>query len=225
MSHNDDILAMAMHPNGKFVATGQIGVKPKICVWDVDTMQEIVMFAAPLTKGIKNLCFSNDGKYLSASAMDDEHFIAIYDWQAKPKVGASLAPIAHGKGSRAVLFNLTFNPTGDTLISMGVKEVNFHTFANGVITTKKGTGWGVSASEGPQTILSSAFVGTTLFTGSFTGEIASWTGTAKGKGVKAHTGKVSSLYSKPGTSLLLSGGQDGLIISWTVTGTALTMKQ
>jgi hypothetical protein len=59
--------------------------------------------------------------------MDDEHFIAIYEWQAETKVVASLSPIPHGKGSRAVLLNLTFNPTGDTLISMGVKEVNFHT--------------------------------------------------------------------------------------------------
>lgn len=115
-----------MHPNGKFIATGQIGPKPKICVWDADTMQEILLIVAPLTKGIKNLCFSQDGKYLAASAIDDEHFIAIYDWQAKPKAGTSLAPIAHGKGSRAVLFNLIFNPAADTLISMGVKEVNFH---------------------------------------------------------------------------------------------------
>lgn len=68
-----------------------------------------------------------------------------------------------------------------------------------MLTTRKGTGWGVAVGEGPQTVLSAAYVGTTLFTGSFTGEIASWTGNAKGKGVKAHTGKVSSLYSKPGT--------------------------
>lgn len=56
--------------------------------------------------GIKNVCFSNDGKYLAASAMDDEHFIAVFDWQAPLKPGQALAPIAHGKGSRAILFSL-----------------------------------------------------------------------------------------------------------------------
>ena len=85
--HNDDILCLALHPNGKFVATGQIGAKPKICVWDADTLEQKLLIIAPLTKGIKTICFSNDGKYLAASAMDDEHFIAIFDWQAKPKVG------------------------------------------------------------------------------------------------------------------------------------------
>lgn len=45
------------------------------------------MISAPLTKGIKTIAFSPDGKYLAASAMDDYHEIAVFDWQAKPKVG------------------------------------------------------------------------------------------------------------------------------------------
>lgn len=85
LGHIDDILCMAMHPNGRIVATGEIGPKPKICVWDSDTMQELACFIAPLTKGIKNLTFSADGKLLAASAMDYQHSIAIYEWNAKPK--------------------------------------------------------------------------------------------------------------------------------------------
>ena len=73
MGHNDDVLCLALHPNGKFVATGQIGKLPKLCVWDVDTLEQKILISAPLINGIKNICFSNDGKYLAASAMDDEH--------------------------------------------------------------------------------------------------------------------------------------------------------
>jgi microtubule-associated protein-like 6 len=36
--HTDDIISIAAHPNGKIFATGEVGKKPKIIVWDVDTM-------------------------------------------------------------------------------------------------------------------------------------------------------------------------------------------
>ena len=49
---------MALHPDGKTIATGQIGPKPKLCLWNAETMQEITFMVAPLTKGIKNLAFS-----------------------------------------------------------------------------------------------------------------------------------------------------------------------
>ena len=71
--------------------------------------------------------------------MDDEHFIAIYDITAKSKTG-TIPAIAHGKGSRAVLFSLAFHPAGNQLISTGIKEVNFHSWVNGNITGKRGTG-------------------------------------------------------------------------------------
>lgn len=34
-----------------------------------------------------HVAFSNDGKYLAASAMDDEHNIAVYEWAVQPKAG------------------------------------------------------------------------------------------------------------------------------------------
>ena len=40
-----------------------------------------------LNNGIKTVCFSPDGKYVAASDFSDDHSIAIYDWQTKPKTG------------------------------------------------------------------------------------------------------------------------------------------
>lgn len=97
-------------------------------------------------------------------------------------------------------------------------EVNFHSFANGGIQTKRGTGMTAQT-----TILSSAFVGQNLFTGAITGEIYAWNGNSMAKATKAHTGKVTTLYSNG--QLLFSGGADGMIVSWQVSGTGLTSKQ
>ena len=45
--------------------------------------------------------------------MDDDQMMAIYDWKVPPKKGKALAPIAHGKSTRAKILSLGFNTTGD----------------------------------------------------------------------------------------------------------------
>jgi hypothetical protein len=39
--NTDDILCMARHPNKVVFATGEIGLRPKIIVWDADTMMQV----------------------------------------------------------------------------------------------------------------------------------------------------------------------------------------
>jgi echinoderm microtubule-associated protein-like 6 len=132
---------MAIDPSGKFCATGQIGPKPQILIWDNSTMEQVARIQGTLLKGIKNLCFSKDGKYLAASAFDDDHSIAVYQWNAKLKPGETLKPVASGKGSRANILSLAFNPAGNQLVATAVKEVGFYTFDGGIVKGKKGTGW------------------------------------------------------------------------------------
>jgi WD40 repeat protein len=69
---------LAIDPTGKFCATGEIGPKPLILVWNNETMECIARIQGTLKKGIKNLAFSRDGKLLAASAFDDDHCIAVY---------------------------------------------------------------------------------------------------------------------------------------------------
>ena len=37
--HIDDVTAIAFSPDGRTIATGEIGPKPMICIWDAITMQ------------------------------------------------------------------------------------------------------------------------------------------------------------------------------------------
>ena len=79
--HFDDITALAIHPNKKYVATGEVGPYPLISIWDVETCKALVHIREPLQKGINHLAFSRDGKYLVATAADDDHNIAVFDWK------------------------------------------------------------------------------------------------------------------------------------------------
>ena len=56
--HFDDITAFAIHPNKKYVATGEIGPYPLISIWDTETGEAKVRIRQPLQKGINHLCFS-----------------------------------------------------------------------------------------------------------------------------------------------------------------------
>ena len=41
LDHTDTVLAMAVHPTGKLIATGEAGRVPKVVVWDADTQQTV----------------------------------------------------------------------------------------------------------------------------------------------------------------------------------------
>lgn len=113
MDHTDDIHSITLHPNGRICATGQIGPKPRICIWDIETMECQVLITQPLTKGVKHMAFSKDGKYLVASAMDDDQMVAVFEWEKKPaKPGKAVPPVAHGKSTRAKILSIGFNPAG-----------------------------------------------------------------------------------------------------------------
>jgi microtubule-associated protein-like 6 len=75
--HNDDIISMAVHK--KYVATGQVGSQPIICIWDCDTMETYAVLQGILTHGIAHLAFSADGNKLAAVGLDPKHTIAVYD--------------------------------------------------------------------------------------------------------------------------------------------------
>ena len=155
------------------------------------------------------MAFSADGKYLIASAMDDDQMVAVFEWEKPTKPGKPIVPIAHGKSTRAKILSIAMSPTGNTAVATCVKEVCIMTFANGVIKSQKGTGWG---NKGAESVLTSAYLGDKLFTGAYSGDIIQWNGRNLSKRTKAHTGRVNAMYAN-GQSLI-SGGADGKVNFW-----------
>ena len=91
--HTDKITALAVHHESKsmtYVATGQVGLVPKINVWTSHTMENKVVLVGVHKVGVCQLDFSPSGKLLVSVGMDVYHSIAVYDWQAKAAVFTSV---------------------------------------------------------------------------------------------------------------------------------------
>ena len=59
--HSDDIVCMAMHPEGKYVATGQVGKMPMVHVWNAMTGQLVKKLRPFHRVAVSSLAFSSDG--------------------------------------------------------------------------------------------------------------------------------------------------------------------
>ncbi len=61
-AHTDDVICLAMHPDGVHVATGQMGKRPTIVVWRCDTMQVVSTLQGLHQRAVCQLAFSSDGR-------------------------------------------------------------------------------------------------------------------------------------------------------------------
>ncbi|KAJ3377273.1 Echinoderm microtubule-associated protein-like 6, partial [Lobulomyces angularis] len=99
--HKEDITALALHPNGKTVATGDVVTHDDGCfvyIWDAENPADenkTIQFRIgekKLARGVSDIEFSADGKYMTVVGMDDDHTIYIYDWEKSNK------PLTKAKG-------------------------------------------------------------------------------------------------------------------------------
>ena len=78
--HNDDVTAIAYHPNNVQFATGELGKKPTCFIIDSSTMTVVKQLTGNgITEGILCVGYSPSGKRLGIVSGNTDHCIAIYD--------------------------------------------------------------------------------------------------------------------------------------------------
>lgn len=80
------------------------------------------------------------------------------------------------------------------------------------MTSKRGTGF-LNKVEA-QAVLCGAYIGNTLVTGLFNGQIVSWNGTSLAKAFEAHKGSVTAMCARGNNAGIVTGGKDGNVIVW-----------
>ena len=108
MEHDDDILCLDVDPNGRYCATGQVGLTPWLVIWDTTFQEDARRIKTPLTNGIKHVAFSHKADLIVATGMDSDHSIMVYNLKDDEIV-------AVGKGPSSHVWSIGFN-TDDSLI-------------------------------------------------------------------------------------------------------------
>jgi microtubule-associated protein-like 6 len=104
--HRDDVLCLAMHKDGKTAASGAMGKKPRIVVYEVDNMKTINVLSGFHKRAVSSLSFCKD--LLASVGEDESHSVAIYNW----KTGTL---VASAKGEKNKVFSICFNENGTRL--------------------------------------------------------------------------------------------------------------
>jgi WD40 repeat protein len=195
--HSDDITALCIHPDRTLVATGEVGKNPKICVWDSTTMTLVSEFRQGRnSRAVTSLAFSKDGNYLASTALDNDHMVRVWNWNAKSKVFEE-------KGGPDKILDCCWSHEVDVLCTVGIKHVYFWSAANSWEKKK-----GIFGGKGEMVNMTTVqFVdGLTAVTGGTNGELYLWEDNKLTRTIKAHTSAVHTLFCDG--MVLYSGGSD-----------------
>ncbi|EQC41165.1 hypothetical protein SDRG_01142 [Saprolegnia diclina VS20] len=222
--HDDDIVCLALHPNGSCVATGQMGKPPTIHVWELTSAKaekatEKCISLASLKgfhkRAVPALAFSTDGSKLCSIGNDDDHSLAIYKW----KEGVI---VASGKGERNKVVGVLHHPGTNEWVSFGDKHLTHWTEQGRNITGKKA----ILGKHGtPQLFHCACMIPnatgtnsapTRTVVGTQGGDIYCFENKHLIKVLSGHKGPVFAVAVSPSKPEWVSGAKDGKVIIWDV---------
>jgi microtubule-associated protein-like 6 len=201
MTHTDDVICLAVHPEGKYIATGQIGKRPIIVVWDAETGETVQILKGFHQRAVCQLDFSPDGELLASVGQDDDHSLALYRWQDGSIMGTS-------KGDKNKVLGIQFAPDSQSLVQVGIEHIKFWELGRNMRYKRAVIGQkGVN-----QAFMCAGYANSGAVVGTADGHLYAFQGRTLDQAIKAHGAAVSALYTYAGG--LCSGGKDGKVKLW-----------
>jgi WD40 repeat protein len=177
--HSDDCISIAKHPDGVTFATGEIGARPSVYIWNSETMEEMFCLKKLLVKGVDHLSYSTDGSYLAASLMDADNSVVIFDVHNKYELVGSQKTGENITCDLAWLNDKEFFMIGMEKLSLG--SVNEKTVSVSTVVIEKAL------------LTAGIFFAGHLVTGNSSGEIQTWKGSAPVVSMGLHDGRVDTM--------------------------------
>lgn len=204
--HNDEIICLTMHPEGKLCATGDIGPKPRIIVWHTHTREIVFLDSSFHRNGVSHVAFSMDGKFLAAVGNDNNHSLSVHGWADKTILFTSR--VDRGKClCLAFLQDNTVALGGDTFLFFWTKSAEGYEKRKGnysSFTPEQPITCVVAVNGSNQDSAVASSAG---------GKLSLWVDRNCVSHLQAHTGTVNCLYGIP--QGIISGGMDRRIRLWT----------
>ncbi|KAL4483877.1 hypothetical protein ABPG72_006252 [Tetrahymena utriculariae] len=194
--HTDDIISLDLHPDGNLVATGEIGPKPFIYIWDSETKEVKNSWKGAILKGIACLAFSPSGNKLVAAAINDDHQIGVFDLKSKAVMAF--------KGGPEVIVDCDW-VNEDNFVTVGVKHFKLWAPAGKAYKETKG--------DKTNFVFSGlAFINNQTLVGTSTGDLQVWQGnsfTRNSQDKKLHAKGIETI--RVDQDYVFTGGKDCIV--------------
>lgn len=216
LAHTDDVLCICLHPRLPLAASGEIGRRPKLIVWDLASMETKCVLQGFHQRGVLQVAFLSDELLVSVGG-DDDHSVGVYEskdaWRS-----ATLKVFA--KGSKAVPFHVAVGPAMSEFLVCGQKCIEFWSLedsskalrAKKALLGKRGVLQPFFVAEYLLKSASSSSSSCAVVVGANDGHLYLFSGRELTSVVKAHSAAVNALHWTSG--LLVSGSKDGKLLLW-----------
>ncbi|CAM9100029.1 unnamed protein product [Discosporangium mesarthrocarpum] len=190
------------------VCSGEIGARPRLCIWCAETCEVLSIFRGFHRVGITHACFSRDGELVVSVGADHGHSVAVFHWRSRTTLFT--AP----SGSEVVL---GCHMTDHVFVTCGVDHLRLWTSHGGAYQMDKG----IFGRKGAlQPMLCCTSLGDrenlTVLSGSTSGHLYVWEGRNCIRCIKAHTGALTAIArdANQGEEGFVTGSADGKIQLW-----------
>lgn len=205
LDHHSTLTAMAIHPLEDLIATGELGERPAVRVWNSSSKTTLVVLDGFHSRMIRHLAFNCDGTLLAVLGGDDHHRISVYHWKHQQIIAQSLS-------IEVKSFFLTFEPRGTGLIQCGDGLVRFWTVDGFNMRYNDAV---LSPPGRMQPFLCSAWRDdSNAIVGTADGHLYLFEGHVLDNLIPAHNGTVNCISALKG--MVCSGGSDGLVKVWSL---------
>eukprot|EP00606_Chrysophyceae_sp_TOSAG23-5_P001243 GSChrysophyteH2.ASY1.ANO1.529.1 assembled CDS len=202
--HHEEVSCIAMHPDGQLCASGEVGPRPRVIVWNTVTREVAFMDRDFHRGGIVCVAFSCDGKMLASVGNDLQHRLCVHRWEDQQCLFSS--NVDPGE-ALSVAFAL------DGSVAVGGDAYLYFWSAAPEGYIKRRANFSRHAPVQPITVLAQVGSSDNVVAGTASGQLFMFTDRNCVRNIKAHEGTVNALHSSPHG--LLSAGRDHRVRLWT----------
>jgi len=191
------------------VASGEVGVRPSVLVWDCDSRTVLSVLQGFHRNGIAQLDFSPDRTRLATLGLDPYHSIAVYLWRSRQRLWSARTTCDKVHDLRFLSDNV-IGTCGELHVTFWRKSKE----AQESFRRYRGQyGPGMK----PETNTCIGSVGDTVFSCSDTGFLHRWEGRNLIKSTRGHTSGIRCCYvvNQGAEQGLVTGCNSGKVIVWT----------
>jgi WD40 repeat protein len=212
--HYDDVTCLVSFDT--LIATGQVGKRPLISIWDSKTQALKGAINSPLRKGISHMDFSQDGKKLAAMSIDEFHSVAIFDvakvLASKGDVNLSDCLLVWNVGPPSSVFHMCFDGSNNRLAFACKNGIWFGQIGSKQLEIKEGQKWSPACPK--QSVLCLISMDYEVVAGTISGKLVIFKDEDLVSEKPAHKSAITAIHKRTNNRGFITGGNDAIIIIW-----------